>query len=48
MTTNFDFDFLQSARRTITLEQEAIGHLIDRLSTDFAIALAGMHVSYVE
>ncbi|MAK91646.1 MAG: D-arabinose 5-phosphate isomerase [Oceanospirillaceae bacterium] len=38
MTTNFDFDFLQSARRTITLEQEAIGHLIDRLSTDFAIA----------
>ncbi len=38
MTTDMNFDFLQSARRTIRLEQEAIAQLEGRLTDDFATA----------
>ena len=38
MTTDMNFDFLQSARRTIKLEQEAIAQLEGRLTDDFATA----------
>ncbi|MCD8523589.1 MAG: KpsF/GutQ family sugar-phosphate isomerase [Saccharospirillaceae bacterium] len=38
MTTDMNFDFLQSARRTIKLEQEAIAQLEGRLTGDFAVA----------
>ncbi|TVV39497.1 KpsF/GutQ family sugar-phosphate isomerase [Thalassolituus sp. C2-1] len=38
MTTDMNFDFLQSARRTIKLEQEAIAQLEGRLTGDFATA----------
>lgn len=38
MTTDINFNFLQSARRTIKLEQEAIAQLKDRLTDDFTTA----------
>ncbi|MAD45636.1 MAG: D-arabinose 5-phosphate isomerase [Oceanospirillaceae bacterium] len=38
MTTDVNFDFLQSAHRTIALELEAIEQLNGRLSDDFTIA----------
>lgn len=38
MPLNLDFDFLSSARRTITLEQEAVGELEQRLDQDFSEA----------
>lgn len=38
MSTDLNFDFEQSARRTIQLEQQAVGQLVQRLTADFAIA----------
>ncbi|WP_430461384.1 KpsF/GutQ family sugar-phosphate isomerase [Thalassolituus sp. LLYu03] len=38
MTTDFNFDFLSSARRTISMEKEAVGQLEHRLDPDFAKA----------
>ena len=38
MSTNLNFDFLQSAQRTIHLEQEAVARLEQRLTDDFATA----------
>lgn len=38
MSTDLNFDFEQSARRTITLEQQAVGQLQQRLSGTFATA----------
>lgn len=38
MNANLDFDFIQSAQRTIELEQQAVGELKQRLSADFTLA----------
>jgi len=38
MTTDTNFNFLQSARRTITMEQEAVIQLNERLTADFNTA----------
>jgi len=38
MNANLNFDFIQSAERTIDLEQQAVGELKQRLTTDFALA----------
>ncbi len=38
MSPNLDFDFLSSAKRTIELEQQAVGELSARLTQDFSQA----------
>lgn len=38
MNANLNFDFIQSAERTIDLEQQAVGELKQRLSADFTLA----------
>lgn len=38
MTTNYNFNFLDSARRTIDLEKEAVANLEQRLTDDFSQA----------
>lgn len=38
MNANLNFDFIQSAKRTIDLEQQAVGELKQRLTSDFSLA----------
>lgn len=38
MNANPNFDFIQSAKRTIDLEQQAVGELKQRLTSDFTLA----------
>lgn len=38
MNANLNFDFIQSAKRTIDLEQQAVGELKQRLTADFSLA----------
>ena len=38
MNVNLDFDFIESAKRTIDLEQQAVTELKQRLTSDFTVA----------